>query len=209
MSGPVAAADVQALERFYRESETEARILVSPFADASLFEQLGEHGFRLVDLDTVLYRRLDRPEHTPAPPPGIALHRAALDEAAAWVRASLTGFTPIGELPPPLGNAPIFETMFHDPAFTFLTATADGVEAGTAALHVHESTAHFFADSTLPDHRCRGVQGALIAARLALAHDAGCDLAFAVTRTGGPSQRSYERAGFAVAYSEALMVKTF
>ncbi len=59
MNGPVSAEDVEALIRFYRDRGTEARILVSPYADPSLFEQLGERGFRLVDLDTVLVRRVD------------------------------------------------------------------------------------------------------------------------------------------------------
>lgn len=81
--------------------------------------------------------------------------------------------------------------------------------AGTAGLHVDAATAHFFADSTLPEHRGRGVQRALIAARLALARDAGCDLAFAATAAGSASQRSYERAGFAPACSQALLIERF
>ncbi len=208
MSGPVQAADVEALERFYRDRETEARILVCPFADESLLEHLGDRGFRLAELDTVLYRRIGRADRTPAPHPGIEVHRVSPDGAAAWVRTSLTGFAPPGE-EPSLGLSPIYEAGFHEPSFIYLAATASGELAGTAALQIHDATAHFFADSTVPEHRGRGVQTTLIAARLALARDAGCDLAFAETAPGSSSQRSYERAGFVVAYSVARMVKRF
>src|SRR5262249_53595672 len=78
MSGPVQAADVDALEAFYRSRGSDARILVSPFADASLFELLGGRGFRLQTLDTILVRRIDKAERFPGPPPGLAVRRAAL-----------------------------------------------------------------------------------------------------------------------------------
>ncbi len=205
MNGPVSAEDVEALIRFYRDRDTEARILVSPYADPSLFEQLGERGFRLVDFDTVLVRRVDPADRFPDAPAGVAVRQAAIADAAAWVSTSLEGFAPPGQAPD-LDHAPVFEASFHDPSLAFFLATASGLLAGTAGFHVHGTAAFFFADSTLPAFRGRGVQAALIAARLARARDAGCDLAFAATAPGSVSQRSYERAGFAPACSQALLV---
>jgi hypothetical protein len=49
------------------------------------------------------------------------------------------------------------------------------------------------------------VQSALIAARLAAATAAGCHLAMACTAPGTASQRNYERAGFRVAYTKAML----
>ena len=207
MRGVVRAADADALETFYRSRDTEARVLVSPFADTSLFERLGERGFALADFDTVLIRRIDRAEAFPLPP-GVAVRRAALEDAAAWVHTSLAGFAPPGQAPG-FDRAPILEAAFHDPTAIHLTGTVGGHVAGGGALHLHGTTAHFFAASTLPAFRGRGVQGALIAARLAAARDAGCDLAFAVTSAGSASQRNFERAGFAPAYSQALLMKRF
>jgi GNAT superfamily N-acetyltransferase len=207
MRGVVEAADAEALETFYRSRDTEARILVSPFAGASLFERLGERAFVLCDFDTVLVRRIDRADAF-AVPPGVSVHRAAPEDAAAWVHTSLAGFAPPGEAPA-LDRAPLLEAGFHDPTAVYLTAAVGGAVAGGGALHLHGATAHLFADSTLPALRGRGVQGALVAARLALARDAGCDLAFAATAPGSASQRNFERAGFSPAYSQALLMKTF
>ena len=103
MTAPVEAADVEALESFYRSRGTEARILVSPYADESLLARLGERGFRLVDLDTVLVRRLAAAEpRTARPAEGaapLAVRVVPPEDGAAWVRTSLAGFAPPGEAP--------------------------------------------------------------------------------------------------------------
>ncbi len=208
MSGPVEAADVDALEAFYRSRATDARILVSPFAHESLFEHLGERGFRLVDLATLLVRRIDPAERFPDAPAPLAVRVAGPEDAGAWVRTSLAGFAPPGE-EPALDRAPAFEAGFHVPGASFLAATVAGVVAGGGAVHCHAGVAQLFAASTLPAFRGRGVQGALIQARLAIARDAGCDLAFVGTAAGSASQRNFERGGFAPVYSQALLVKRF
>jgi GNAT superfamily N-acetyltransferase len=64
-----------------------------------------------------------------------------------------------------------------------------------------------YADATHPFFRRRGVQAALIAARLRAGAERGCDLATAGTLPGTVSQRNYERLGFQVAYTRALMVR--
>ena len=54
-------------------------------------------------------------------------------------------------------------------------------------------------------HRNLGMQHALIAARLAAALAAGCDLAVVHTEPGSPSQRNVERLGFRLAYTKVTM----
>ncbi len=208
LHGPVEAGDVEALEDFYRSRGSDARVLVSPFADESLFERLGERGFRLVELATILVRRIDPGERLAKVAEPLAVSVVEREGAAAWVRTSLAGFAPPGQAPA-LDRAPVFEAAFHDPASDYLTATLSGVVAGSGALYRHGGAAHFFADSTLSPARGRGVHGALIAARLAIARDRGCDLAFAGTEAGSASQRNFERWGFAPVYSQALLVKPF
>jgi GNAT superfamily N-acetyltransferase len=212
MSGPVTGADVDALVDFYRGRDAAARIFVSPFADASLFARLAERGFGLVSLDTVLVRRLDPSERfageagAPPLPAGVAVRPASPADAAAWVRTSLEGFAGPGQ-PAALDRAPIFEAAFDDPASVYFAGTVAGSAAGGGALHLHGPTAYLFAASTVPAFRGRGVQGAIIAARLARARDAGCDLAFSSTAAGSASQRNFERAGFTPACSQALLAK--
>jgi GNAT superfamily N-acetyltransferase len=79
---------------------------------------------------------------------------------------------------------------------------------GGGALLAHEGLGIFSMDGTLPQFRNRGVQAALIRARLAAAITAGCDLGLAHTSPGSTSQRSYERQGFRVAYSRATLVRS-
>ncbi|WP_437565973.1 GNAT family N-acetyltransferase [Sorangium sp. So ce542] len=212
MSGPVEARDVEALEDFYASRGTAARILVSPFAHPSLLARLGERGFRLDSLDAVLVRYLapdaevDGPE--PAARGGVVVRRAARDEGSAWVAASLAAFATPGEPPPDRGD--IFDACFHDPGSAYFFASSpDGAVAGVGAVHVHERVALLFAGGTLEAHRGRGVQRALIDARLAYARDAGCDLAYSVAQAGSTSQRNLERAGLVAVYSQAELSKSF
>ena len=80
-----------------------------------------------------------------------------------------------------------------------LVAEVDGQPAGTAALSVTQGVAAFYGTSTLPEFRGRGVQAALLAARLHLAAEAGADLASVFVTPGSGSERNVRRAGFRVA----------
>ncbi len=61
--------------------------------------------------------------------------------------------------------------------------------------------------ATLPAHRRRGVQGALLAARLAEAREAGCDVAVVTTQPGSKSQENVQRQGFDLLYTRAILVR--
>lgn len=208
MQGPVSSADLDALEDFYRQRDADADIDVSPYADPTLFEGLGRRGFRLVALDTLLAQRIDPGTRFAPPAAGVTVRVAAPDEGPAWVRASLEGFSG-SDSEVPEGMAATFEAAFHVLTSTYYFATVDGVLAGTAGVDLHAGTADLFGTSTLPGARGRGAQTALLHARLAAAEAAGCDLVFARTSPGSPSQRNLERLGFRPVYSRARMVKRF
>ena len=61
--------------------------------------------------------------------------------------------------------------------------------------------------ATLPASRRRGVQSALLQARLVRAREAGCDMAVVTTQPGSKSQENVQRAGFELIYSRAVLVK--
>jgi GNAT superfamily N-acetyltransferase len=208
MSGPVAAAELDALVDFYAQRREDARVLVSPYADPSLLEGLGERAFRLSDLGTTLARRLDRADPIEPVPAGITVRRMEAGERAAWVHTSLAGFSGTDDnVPGEMSET--FEAVTHVPTTTYYFAAIDGVFAGAGAVDVQSGSAYFFATSTLPGARRRGVQSALLRARLADAQAAGCDLAFTQTVAGGPSQRNAERHGFATIYSRARLIRPF
>jgi GNAT superfamily N-acetyltransferase len=68
-------------------------------------------------------------------------------------------------------------------------------------LCLHDGVALFSGSATLPTMRRRGLQTALLEARLRYAHEHGCDLAMMVAEAGSQSQRNAERRGFQVAYT--------
>jgi N-acetylglutamate synthase-like GNAT family acetyltransferase len=86
-------------------------------------------------------------------------------------------------------------------------ALRDGIFAGGAGLRIAEGVAQFAGAATAPVHRRRGIQAALLSARLVDATAAGCDVAVIVTQPGSKSQHNAQRRGFDLLYTRAVLVK--
>ena len=84
-------------------------------------------------------------------------------------------------------------------------ALRDGVIAGGARLRMAEGVAQFTGAATAPAHRRRGIQTALLSARLADAAAAGCDVAVITTQPGSKSQQNAQRQGFDLLYTRAVL----
>jgi GNAT superfamily N-acetyltransferase len=78
---------------------------------------------------------------------------------------------------------------------------SDGQPGAAGALFVHDGVALFAGATTAPEYRNRGLQSALLHARMQYAHEHDCDLAMMVAEVGSQSQRNAERAGFHIAYT--------
>jgi ribosomal protein S18 acetylase RimI-like enzyme len=83
-------------------------------------------------------------------------------------------------------------------------ARVGGTPAGAALLTLDDDLGYLASASTLPEFRRRGVQAALIAARIADAGAAGCDAVSSQAEFGSASQRNLERSGLRVAYTKAV-----
>jgi ribosomal protein S18 acetylase RimI-like enzyme len=59
----------------------------------------------------------------------------------------------------------------------------------------------FAGAATVPELRRRGLQNALLEARMQYAFEQGCDLAMMVVEIGSESQRNAQRQGFQVGYT--------
>jgi GNAT superfamily N-acetyltransferase len=86
-------------------------------------------------------------------------------------------------------------------------ALLDGVVAGGGSYCVAEGIAQLTGAATVPAYRRRGVQSALLAARLADAAAAGCDVAVVTTQPASRSQHNVQRRGFDLLYTRAVLVK--
>src|SRR6266545_4784623 len=72
----------------------------------------------------------------------------------------------------------------------------DEFVAGGASIRLAEGVAQLTGAATAPAHRRRGIQTALLSARLADATAAGCDVAVVTTQPGSRSQQNVQRRGF-------------
>ena len=86
-------------------------------------------------------------------------------------------------------------------------ARRDGGIVGGATMRIAEGVAQLTGAATFPAHRRRGVQTALLSARLADAAAAGCDVAVIITQPGSKSQQNAQRQGFDLLYTRAVLVK--
>ena len=91
---------------------------------------------------------------------------------------------------------------------TRYVARHDGVIAGGASIRMCAGIAQLAGAATALAHRRRGVQTALLAARLVDAARAGCDIAVVTTAPGSKSQQNVQRRGFQLLYTRAVLVKS-
>jgi GNAT superfamily N-acetyltransferase len=205
MDGPLPDGVLEEVERFYTRYGAAARVDLCPLADPTLIEGLQRAGYCLEMFDSVLSQSLPAAFENWPVPENMHIHQVAAHEAELWLRLTAAGFDEKTEPDP--GTLDIVGPNFHSANAACFLARLDGQPAGGAAMFFHEGGVEFGGDSTLLESRGRGVQAALIKTRLATAHQMGCDLAIALTEPGSPSQRSYTRAGFQLAYTRAIMVK--
>lgn len=86
-------------------------------------------------------------------------------------------------------------------------AVCDGTVAGGGGIRLTDGVAQLTGAATVPAYRRRGVQTALLAARLHDAAEAGCDIAVVTTAPGSTSQKNLQRNGFHLLYTRAVLVR--
>ena len=123
---------------------------------------------------------------------GLSLSVVGPEAAAEVVAVGLAGFD-VGESdwwPAPLGAPGWSQVLAHEGA----------VPVAMGALHVSGPVAWVGAASTVPGHRRRGAQSALLAHRFQLAAQGGAEQIVSKVDPGGGSERNLRRAGFQPAY---------
>jgi GNAT superfamily N-acetyltransferase len=90
------------------------------------------------------------------------------------------------------------------PDWHLYLARVDGAPAGAAVLSVDGDVGYLAAASVLPAYRGRGLQSALIAARLERARTRGCSVVCCGADWGSQSQRNLQRAGLVIAHVKSI-----
>jgi len=204
LRGPVSDGEFIRLEKFFANYGVESQLSLCPLADRSLLGRLGYTGYRLNMFMHVWVRELRAGEdfHLPR---GIIVCPIDYAEADLWTRLAFKGGLDSEDAEP--SRTTVIAAYPYMTSTTCYLAWIDGEAVGTGTMSVHDGVAEFFGASTRPSFRNRGVQGALLASRLAEAQRLGCDIATVHTEPGTPSQRNVERFGFRLAYTKVNLVK--
>lgn len=201
----VTGAELEQVEAFYQGCGLPARVDLCPLADGSLLNALKVRGYQLERFYSVLVCPLPEEIEVIPLPPGVEIAEVQPQEADLWLRTSAQGFSEVET--PDQQTLDILAPNFYSPNATCFFAWVGGEPAGAGAMFSYGGVAEFGGASTRPFFRRRGIQTALLWARLAAARGQDCDVAIVVTTPGTESQHNVERVGFYLAYTKAVMVK--
>ena len=191
VDGPVDEAQLD--DAIAAMGDTSFYVAVSPSADAALDGLLEARGLE-PGWGWMLFDR----GPSPAPSVETALRIVEVDAGAldAWAGVVATAYGL------PDDTLPWFAAIPEIPAWHALLALDGDEPAAAAAVWIERHAAYFGIAGTLPEHRGKGGQGALFAARIEQALAAGCTTL--VTETGelrddspSSSYRNIRRYGFA------------
>ena len=187
-------------------------------ADPAVARSLTGRGYELIGFENVLGLQLDG-EAVARLKRGLdgstKVDPARPEEMEAFVEVVSAGFShpdtfdgpPSHESFPQETIRAVLRDMVAVPGFVAYLARRSDTVAGGASLRVHYGIAQLAGAATLPAHRRRGVQTALLRSRLVLAAQGGCDLAVVTTQPGSVSQANVMREGFSLLYSRAILLK--
>ncbi len=205
-------AELDSIEHAFSVRGAPTQVELAHLADPAVGEMLTVRGYRLESFENVLGQSLDEPE-TLVPLPGIDIRPSHDDEFDTWLavmadavaQPDTQGLAWHEEFP-----RAIYEEAMRDEAVAGVrryAAVRGGSLAGGAELRFVDGIAQFTGAATVPAHRRRGIQNALLSLRLTEAIAEGCDLAVIVAQPGSKSHQNAQRQGFHLLYTRAVLVK--
>jgi GNAT superfamily N-acetyltransferase len=206
---PAALDDI---EKAFAGSGSPVQIELAHLADPAVGAMLAGRGYRLESFENVLGRALTgEPERVM--PPRVEVRLSGEEEFETWLDVVAEG-----SVHPDTQGVPWHEEFSREAIIgaerdsaeageVRYAALRDGVIVGGATMRMAEGVAQLTGAATVPAHRRRGVQTALLSARLADAAAAGCDVAVITTQPGSKSQQNAQRQGFDLLYTRAVLVR--
>jgi len=219
---PVDATALAAVEGAYDARAAELRVELATLADPAVGILLTRRGYELVGYENVLGLPLDGDvvdglslARASDVARGVLVSRAAEDETRPWIDTVADGFSHPDQFdgPPPTESferdqiVEVFLASSGAQGVSLYLARRDGAIAGGGSIRISDRLAQLCGAATLPGHRRRGVQSALLRARLLDAARQGCDLAIVTTEPGSKSQENVQRAGFELLYARAVLIR--
>jgi ribosomal protein S18 acetylase RimI-like enzyme len=199
------------IEALYAARGAAVQVELSTLAASGIAACLSMRGYALVGFESVLARALVLGETRP-PRADVTVERVDAEGFEPWLQVVVSAFA----APDAQGVAahqqhstaalePVIRAVAGASGMACYVARRGSVTAGGASMRLADGLAQLCGAGTLPAHRRRGVQGALLERRLTDAASAGCDLAVVTTSPGSRSQENVERQGFELLYTRAIL----
>jgi ribosomal protein S18 acetylase RimI-like enzyme len=203
------------VERRFAQRHAPVQAEVSSLGDPDVVRTLTKRGYELIGFENVLGLGItpERVRELSQRPVDVEVTLASDQEAGPWLDAVIEGF-----LHPDTFDGPpshdsfardVLERVLGDTiaaaGFERFLARRDGLVAGGASFRIEDGVAQLSGAATLPAHRRRGVQSALLRHRLLEAARRGCDIAVVTTQPGSKSQENVQKAGFSLLYCRAVL----
>jgi ketosteroid isomerase-like protein/GNAT superfamily N-acetyltransferase len=205
-------AALDEIEKAFAAFGSPVQVELAHLADPAIGAALAGRGYRLESFENVLGRALTGGSER-VMPPGVEVRPSGEEEFGTWLDVVAEG-----SVNPDTQGVPWHEEFSREAIIgaerdsaaagdVRYAALRDGVIVGGATMRIAEGVAQLTGAATVPAHRRRGVQTALLSARLADAAAAGCDVAVITTQPGSKSQQNAQRQGFDLLYTRAVLVK--
>jgi GNAT superfamily N-acetyltransferase len=204
LAEPASDAALDEIDAWFRGFGVQYAVAVSPSArPEDLAERLRERGFAYGYAWAKFARGVDDPE--PVATELEVRPLASADEARRFGAVIARAY----DMPPGLGEQ--FERLYGVERLHCFVAWDGDEAAGAAALHVGGEVGWFGIAGTAPEHRRKGAQNALMAARVRRARELGCTVLTTETgalEPGRPSNsyRNILRIGFELRFVRPNLV---
>ncbi len=207
LNGPVSLDEWNKIESFYAELNLPVKLEICPYTDSSFVKMLGARGHQIGGFFNQHFRPIVLADVHPESVEGVKVLQVEKGsaEGQSWLKTVSRAFAGKEKGEPDEFNLTMATSNLYGENHYCFLALLDGVPAGGGAMAIRGELASFFSTATLPKYRGKGVQTALIQARLVAAQAAGCDLVTVMTAPGNNSQRNLERQGFRVAYTKMIL----
>lgn len=212
LEGPVSRDDIQRTIEWYTAAGIEPRFEVCPYVHTDFLKEC-EHAELVVRaFENIFWRPLQRGQRV-SPlydiPPGLSIIPVDRTDPAATAKYGeciARGFAPPGQ-PPAAADIEAYTRVAAHSRTTAMLAILDERCVGGGATEVAGDIATLYAMSVLPEFRRRGIQQALMAARLEFAASQGATFATIGARPAISTGRNALRMGFHLAYTKVVLVK--
>lgn len=197
---PVTTEALDQIEHFFLSRGAAVQHEVSPLADPSTLTLLKTRGYQPIEFSSVLYRSIGPDDGVDAPSDDrIRARSIESTDQQRWADVFVRGWAMPAEMAAMMSELALVNSRRRH-GLNFLVELGE-TPIAAGSMMIHDGVALLAGASTVPEHRKRGGQLALLGARLSYAVANGCDVAMMGALPGSGSQRNAERHGFRIAYT--------